>query len=170
MDIGIDLITMGDWKEFKKLRLRALQNEPSAFLSSYVELKNDSDDKWKTHVKEFINGNSIVIVAKNKDTFIGMVGAYFSKYIKARHVASIWGTYVDKEYRGQKIGYRMLQKLIETIQTFPHIKKILVEASSSQKEAQSLYQKLGFNIIGTYKNQLCVNNKYYDEMLMEKFL
>lgn len=34
-------------------------------------------------------------------------------------------------------------------------------------EALKLYQKLGFGIVGKYEKELFVDNRYYDEYLME---
>ena len=39
------------WKEFKELRLFALQNDPLAFGSSYEEEINFPDDFWKNRLK-----------------------------------------------------------------------------------------------------------------------
>jgi len=39
-----------------------------------------------------------------------------------------------------------------------------------QKAAVRLYKKYGFKIVGKLRKYLLVNGKFYDELVMEKFI
>jgi RimJ/RimL family protein N-acetyltransferase len=39
-----------------------------------------------------------------------------------------------------------------------------------QKAAVKLYEKCGFKTVGVLKKELYVNGKFYDELIMEKYI
>jgi len=48
--------------------------------------------------------------------------------------------------------------------------KINLNVNPKQKAAVKLYEKHGFKAICTLKKDLYVNKKFYDELVMEKFV
>ena len=50
--IEIKKLPPSRWKDFRDLRLEALQNEPLAFASSYEEEKKFTQDEWKRRIKK----------------------------------------------------------------------------------------------------------------------
>ncbi|MBI4452746.1 GNAT family N-acetyltransferase [Candidatus Woesearchaeota archaeon] len=151
------------WKEYKALRLEALKKEPTSFGSSYAEETKLSEVEWKRRLK-----NTIFALADDKR--VGMIAFIFNNKIKARHIVNIFGVYVKKEYRSQGIGKKLIDNALLLISKNKKIMKIDLCVNQKQKAAISLYKKYGFKIVGRLKKDLFVNGKFYDELLMEKFI
>ncbi len=63
-----------------------------------------------------------------------------------------------------------MQALIEGLSRIPQIVKLRSGVNTEQDAAVGLYEKFGFEMIGTVKKELKIGDQYYDEYLMEKFL
>ena len=46
-DITVRELAADEWEIFKTLRLRALQEDPEAFVASYEEESQHSDEEWQ---------------------------------------------------------------------------------------------------------------------------
>jgi ribosomal protein S18 acetylase RimI-like enzyme len=151
------------WKEFRELRLEALQNDPLAFGSSYEEEKNLTEDEWKRRIK-----NTLLALAN--DTLVGMIVYIIDNKIKTKHIANIFGVYVKKEYRGQGVGKKLIESALKIIQKNSNVSKIKLTVNPEQKAAVKLYETFGFELVGRLKKELKINDKFYDELIMERLL
>jgi ribosomal protein S18 acetylase RimI-like enzyme len=165
----IKIITDPSWQEYKALRLEALKNEPQAFSSVYEDEANFNDKKWKQRLSGFSDRtNNIMVFAVDGKKLVGMTGVFWGGSEKTKHIATIFGVYVKKEYRGKGIGKLLLENIIKQIDSLKQIKKIKLSVTASQLPALSLYKKMGFELIGKSKNEIKVNGVYYDEYHLEK--
>ena len=73
-------------------------------------LETDFDDFWNYNVfkGELTNGNSKYLVAKINDEIVGFAG-----FIPVLDEADISNIVVNKNFRGQKIGSKLLQALVD---------------------------------------------------------
>jgi ribosomal protein S18 acetylase RimI-like enzyme len=161
--IEIKKLKPDKWKDYRDLRLDALKNEPLAFASSYREEKNITRHEWKKRSK-----NALFAVLGDKP--IGMIVYLFNDKIKTKHIAHIFGVYVKKEYRGREIGKNLIEDVLKIIEENVNISKIRLIINPDQKAAVKIYENFGFDIVGRLKNELRVDDKYYDGLIMEKFL
>jgi RimJ/RimL family protein N-acetyltransferase len=160
-------LTPKDWKNLKDLRLEALKEESDAFGSSYEESAAHSDDEWK---QKLANPKNPTILVCDEGQAIGMAGAYQEKGVNLKHIAYIWGVYLRKNYRGKGISLKLMEALLNEIAKNKEIEKINLNVNTSRLSAVKLYEKLGFEIVGTLHKEMKVNGKYIDEHVMEKFL
>ncbi|MBT8379854.1 MAG: GNAT family N-acetyltransferase [Ignavibacteria bacterium] len=149
------------WDDFKSLRLEALQKDPLAFGSSYTEEIEFTEDIWKNRLQ-----NTLFAIQENK--LIGMVSFLVNQKSKLNHTAEIYGVYVKYEFRNKKIGKQLIETAINLIRQNRTIKKIKLVVSAIQESAVNLYIQLGFEIVGTLKNELKVDDNFYDALVMEK--
>jgi len=161
--IKIKKLPSNKWKKYKDLRLGALKKDPTAFGSSYEEELKLSESEWKKRIK-----NTLFALDGNKA--VGMIVYVLNKKQKIRHIANIFGVYVKKEYRSQGIGKKLIESALSQIRKNRNTIKIDLTVNPKQKEAVKLYKKYGFRIVGVLKKDLFVNKKFYDELVMEKFL
>ena len=98
-----------------------------------------------------------------------MVVYIFNNKLKTEHIAEIFGVYVINEYHGQGVGRKLIEVALELIQKNVNTSKIRVKVNPEQKAAVKLYKKYGFEIVGRHKKELKVDNKFYDELIMEKY-
>ena len=102
------------------------------------------------------------------DKPVGMIGYYFEDKIKTKHVANIYGIYVTRAHRNQGIGSKLIASAISAIKGNKDILKIKLTVNPEQKFALKLYRKHGFSDVGTFRNELCINSRFYDELIMER--
>jgi ribosomal protein S18 acetylase RimI-like enzyme len=161
--IEIKIISEERWKDYRDLRLEALKKEPLAFSSSYEESKDKPESEWRDQIKN-------VLFALDRDKLVGMIVYIHEKGIKTRHVANIYGVYLDEEFRGQGVGRKLMDAVITQIRKNPDVVKIKIAVNPVQKAALKLYKNFGFYIVGQSKKALSIEGKFYDELIMEKLL
>ena len=151
------------WRDFRDLRLDALISDPTAFGSSYEEEAIMTEDEWKRRIKN-------VLFAMINDKLVGMIVFIFNNKIKTKHVANLYGVYVKKEYRRQGIGMNLLESALKVIELNGNISKIRLSVNPEQRAAVKLYEKYGFETVGKLLREYNIDNKFYDELIMEKLL
>ena len=142
--IQIKKLSKKDWKNYKKLRLEALKNEPLAFGRTFKEENSYSNHKW-------INRTDNVIFALDNNEPVGMIVYIFNESIKTNHIANLYGMYVKKEYRKKGIGSKLVKKALAKIQNNPDIEKIKLGVIIQNFPAITLYEKFGFKKIAVLK-------------------
>lgn len=150
------------WKEFRDLRLESLKEEPTAFGSSYDEEKNFSEEEWRRRMNNAFS-------ALSEDKLIGTIMCIQNSRVKTRHVASIYGFYVKREFRGQGVGRKLINFALEHVHKSGQVIKIKLEVNPDQEAAVKLYQSCGFKVVGLLRMELWVEGRFYDELIMERF-
>ena len=151
------------WKEYRDLRLMALQTDPSAFGSAYEEEKDFTKVQWEQRMPN-------ALFAISEGIPVGMIVYVINNKIKTKHVANIYGVYVKKEFRRQGIGNMLMESALKLIRKNPDVIKISLAVNPVQKAALRFYEKHGFKKTGILEKELKVDNRFYDEYLMVKFL
>lgn len=148
---NIEIVTLQpqQWQRYKDLRLRALKEERQAFSSTYEDSIKYPDSFWQERLKQAYAGNSQwLLFAKQGDNLVGMAGGYVTD---EKDTAEVVGIYIVKEARGQGISNKLTVDLINRIKQNKSINKLLIGVNPEQVAALSLYQGLGFKIIGKEK-------------------
>ena len=100
--------------------------------------------------EELVNGlaantSNFVLFAKVNKQYIGLITCFinFSTF-KAKPYLNIHDVIVIKEYRGKKIGRKLLEKCIDIAKERDYC-KITLEVRDDNTAAKSLYKSLDFN-------------------------
>ena len=150
-------------EDYKNLRLEALQNEARSFAGSYQEEVALPREAWQSRMNN-------AVFALTNDKPIGMVGYAFDNQLNRKHIARVNGLYVNSDFRNQGIGLRLMYQAIALIHENKDIRKIELAVNPEQNVAVKLCNKCGFNSIGVYKNEFCIDGRYCDTLAMEKFI
>lgn len=170
-DISIISLPPSRWREAKSLRLEALQQEPTAFISSCKEESAFADEIWINRVTvAFVRDDNIALYAESAGKLLGMVGAVWSNRRKHRHVAEVYSFYVSPAMRGQGLGTKLMTALLDELAAQPMIEKVRLMVTTSHEAAIRLYQRMGFEIVGRAARELKVNGRDYDLYYMERRL
>ncbi len=73
---------------------------------------------------------------------------------------------VRKDFWELGIGKIVMNELIEFAKNTGVIRLINLQVHQDNIRGQNLYQKMGFQEIGRYKKHICIDNKYYDSIIM----
>lgn len=156
-----------DAEAYLAIRLKALQNNPEAFGSSYEEEKDQPVEKYKLR---FQSSDSITLGAFVDDQLVGVVTLFRESLAKLQHRANIVAMYVSTEQRGMGIGKSLMVDAIQVANDWTGVEQVYLTVVTTNEPAKKLYASLGFEVFGTEKKALKVNDTYYDEEHMVLFL
>ena len=162
-DPEIKLLTCTDALAYRDIRLEGLRQNPEAFAST-LEDERDRPLDW---FKELITQSQIfgAVLARG---LVGVVGLRPHADAKLRHKAMIWGMYVRREARQYGIGERLIDAAVAYASG--HVEQLQLAVVTENEAARRLYAKAGFIEYGHQINALKHAGRYYDDILMVKFL
>jgi ribosomal protein S18 acetylase RimI-like enzyme len=163
--MDIRFLTSEDAREWMRLRLEALENEPSAFSSSPEEHYALSLEEVKRRLGS-PNGDSFVVGAFDEGSLLGMAGFQREKGPKRKHKGRIWGVYVTSSNRGAGLGRQILQRVLDRVKQIEGVEQVLLSVTSAQVPAMKLYRSLGFEQFGREPRALKLRGDYLDEDYM----
>jgi len=106
------------WKDARIIRTFdwSLTNEARSFASAYQEEVTLSKEVWQGRMNN-------ALFALTNDKPIGMVGYSFDNQLNSKHIARIHGLYVNRDFRNQGIGIRLMYQAIALIHENKDIRK-----------------------------------------------
>lgn len=166
--VNIQIIqpSLNDWEKVKNLRLEALQNDPQAFGSSYEIESVRTSKEWQEKVQPTLGESpeEILLFAESEGMSVGMLGAY----LKDETTWFLKATYVKPEYRGTGVADLLMKKILLLIAQRKEGKKIELFVNAEQPPAVRFYERNGFVVVDTLKDQTLGDGKVYDEYLMRR--
>lgn len=170
MDVKIITLPIDRWRDYKSLRLQSLQTDPQAYLSTIEDELLKPDEKWQERLVVDPSGRSINLFAEAEGKIVGMLGSYKGAMGKTRHCAYIVSFYVAPDFRGKRIGKMLFEGIIKWLERDKTVDRYELSVILGQDAALHLYKKYGFKEVGVAHRVIKVNDKYYDELILEKLL
>ena len=121
-------------------------------------------------LKKIGSQDKVMIIAElnSKIVGIGEVERDFSSRKRNLH-RGIFGLSIDKDYRGNGIGKKLMEIVIaESIKIITDLKMITLHVFEENYQAISLYKKLGFAEYGRLPKGVLYRGKYMSEISMFK--
>jgi ribosomal protein S18 acetylase RimI-like enzyme len=82
---------------------------------------------------------------------------------KLRHKGVLFRMYVSKDFRGQGIAKKLIEKLVERVKQIADIEQINLTVIANNDNAKKLYEKFGFITFGSESNAIKWKEKYFTE-------
>src|SRR5579859_3992569 len=143
--IEIRPITKSNASAFKTVRLRALQEAPYAFGSSYSQASQFADSEWQARVQRMNGDVGVGYLAMDGENVCGIVGSFVDQADPTRaHLVSMW---TAPSHRQQGIG-RLLVKEVFDWARRQNARTVLLMVTSNNEPAIHFYQRLGFSKTG----------------------
>jgi ribosomal protein S18 acetylase RimI-like enzyme len=159
-EIVIREATPTDAIQFRKLRLYALQDSPTAFSADYQKNLNHSTEYWEDLLTMHPDESTIFLAAYDNN-LIANTGIVRGGMPKTRHSATIWGVYVRPEWRGLHVA----EELIHACFTWARARKIVAArlgVTATNTSAIRCYERCGFIITGTEPRAVYYEGHYHD--------
>lgn len=88
---------------------------------------------------------------------------------KLRHKGILFRMYVSKDFRGQGIAKKLIEKLIERVKQISDIEQINLTVIANNDKAKKLYEKFGFVTFGSENKAIKWKGKYFteDQMVLQ---
>jgi RimJ/RimL family protein N-acetyltransferase len=170
---GVFTIRIADPRDaaaVRNLRLEALSLHPEAFAADLEMTAAEAADVWAERIAGYAAINSgAIYIALVGDILVGMSGIGRGHWPKTQHFSTIWGVYVNQDWRGQHIAGQLLNGCIEWAEK-NGISVINLGVNISNIPAIRSYARSGFTVYGVEPRAIFYNGNYYDELLMVKLL
>lgn len=127
---------------------------------------------WKRNslqkkIKETISGKDYRFIAVNEGNIIGHLKVSFGKGLH-KHRADFSSLIVDLEYRHNGVGTSLVEYALKNLPK--QVSLVLLATDAKNKNAISLYKKLGFKKYGVLDKASILNGKFVTNYLMKKEL
>jgi len=162
---GLQIRRLGpsDAALYREIRLEALKRNPEAFGSTF-ESENAQPLSWF----EAVVVRADIFGAFLDGALVGIAGYAVQEGSKQAHKALLWGMYVRAAGRNLGLGERLVAAVLDHARG--HVEIVQLTVVSENVAARRLYGAMGFVEYGYEKRALKQDGRYYDEVLMAKFL
>jgi len=159
-DIAIRPLTEGDAEAFKALRLKAIQDAPTAIWPTHEEEVARTLDETRNRIRT--TDHQIVFGAFAGLALIGIAGLRREPLAQVAHKAVLWGVFVDPAHRRGGIASRLLDAAIAHARA-ASVLQIQLCVNTENPRAQALYRNAGFETFGIEHRAMRVGERFYDE-------
>jgi len=153
----------GDAALYREIRLEALQRNPEAFGSTF-ERENGQPLSWF----EAAISRADIFGGFLDGRLMGIAGFAAQEGTKHAHKGLLWGMYVRGAARKSGLGKKLVAAVLD--QARGRVEMVQLAVVSENEAARRLYEAMGFVEYGFEKRALKQGGRYFDEVLMVKFL
>ena len=153
----------GDAALYREIRLEALQRNPEAFGSTF-ERENGQPLSWF----EAAISRADIFGGFLDGRLMGVAGFAAQEGTKHAHKGLLWGMYVRGAARKSGLGKKLVAAVLD--QARGRVEMVQLAVVSENEAARRLYAAMGFVEYGHEKRALKQGGRYFDEVLMVKFL
>jgi ribosomal protein S18 acetylase RimI-like enzyme len=139
--ISIERVTPSNVSTFKAVRLRALQDSPQAFGSTYARESAFPDSEWLQRAKRWNGETGVGFLAIDDGAPCGIAGAFLDEGDPTRaRLVSMW---TAPTHRRRAIGRLLVDQVLEWAR-LRKARMLLLMVTSMNDPAIRFYEKLGF--------------------------
>ena len=143
--IVIEPITLLNTFLFKDVRLRALQDAPHAFGSTYAKESQFTELEWIKRVERWNGESGVGFLALDQATACGVAGSFLDQNDATRaRLLSMW---TAPTHRQQGIGRLLVNDVLNWARG-RNARTLLLMVTSNNEPAIRFYQRLGFTRTG----------------------
>lgn len=135
-------------------------------VGTYDDLTIEQEQKI---LKDYMDSNlKFMIIALHEDQIVGHLGFTALGNAYTKYSARL-GMTVIENYQRRGVGNALLKYCLKSAKEF-HFHRIELLVRAHNYPAISLYEKHGFELVGTLKEHVFIDDKYYDDYLYEIIL
>jgi GNAT superfamily N-acetyltransferase len=160
MPTEIRTLSPDDASLYRELRLRALQEHPEAFATSYEEEQARSILHFAQKLTP--GPDHITLGAFDEEKLVGIVT--LTRPVsnpKLRHRATLAAMYVAPEARKHRLARILLNKSLSIAEEWG-VSDVALAVAVGNHTARNLYASAGFVSYGIEPRCLCVDGRFYD--------
>lgn len=135
-----------EWPVYREMRLKALSSDPGVFCSSYEKESADPDQRWKDGVSDPDVG---IFGVFYDGRLVGMTGVAVRKKDESGTTAVLWGSWLEKEWRGRGFSKKMYEARLDWVRQRPRLERVVVSHRESNVASKKANQKHGFVLTHT---------------------
>ncbi len=145
MDVRIRTIKGGEWRLWRSLRLRAVEESPSSFRGSLAQESAEADERWVELISRTAdNPKGLLLVAEADADPVGMLFGRIDDSSEYLDVGAMW---VDPDVRRNGIGSRLIDAALDWARA-AGAKQAELWVTVGNDAAERLFEKSGFAATG----------------------
>jgi RimJ/RimL family protein N-acetyltransferase len=165
MNIHYRKLLPADSKQYRDVRLDALQKFPENFGSNYETESAKPKLAFEIAIEQQAD-NNFIIGAFDGEKLIGICGFAQETGPKIRHRGLIIQMYIRPQYQGKGLGFKLLQTTVDEAFKIPEVEQLALGVISHNVNAAKIYERAGFKEFGMQPNYLKIGDKYLHQRLM----
>jgi ribosomal protein S18 acetylase RimI-like enzyme len=134
-----------EWRAYRDLRLRALQEAPEAFCSTFASARQIPDADWQARLAHIQPDHDYPIAALLAEQPVAMAWVTIDRNHPTH--ANLFQMWVAPEYRGQGVGRQVVQAAIAWARD-RQLQSLHLGVTVGDTPARHLYESLGFVAVG----------------------
>lgn len=139
--VTLEPITPATAATFRDVRLRALRDAPTAFVSTHAKEALLTDDEWRTRATQWNGERSVAYLAMDGPEACGLVGGYLDADDPTR--ATLVSMWVAPEYRAYGVGRQLVEAVVAWARS-QGVRRLYLVVTSINDRAIAFYDRLGF--------------------------
>ncbi|MEM9380114.1 MAG: GNAT family N-acetyltransferase [Planctomycetota bacterium] len=166
MTDGVEIRRLGpdDAAAYSALRREMLLDTPAAFGSVPGEDWYDTPESAR---EEMERPEGEIFAAVGEDgALLSVVGLKRQTRTKRGHCAFVWGVYTTPAARGQGLGGRVLDAVLEFARSLDGVELLQLSVSTDTPGAQRVYERAGFVPWGREPRSMRLGDRRIDEVHM----
>lgn len=156
-DISIRPLIDEDAAAFKALRLKAIQDAPTAIWPTHAEESSRTLEETSNRIRA--TEHQIVFGAFAGPELVGIAGLRRDPLAQVAHKAVLWGVFVDPAHRRGGIAGRLLHAAIAHARA-AQVLQIHLCVNAENSRAQALYRNAGFETFGIERRAMRVGDRF----------
>ncbi|KPB03930.1 GNAT family N-acetyltransferase [Bacillus sp. CHD6a] len=148
--------------------IKEVESTAAFLLMEPRERKTSLEQQQKQIEQINTKKNSTIFVAEKNGKLVGYLFVIGGSAKRTKHTAYLV-IGILQEYRGKGIGTNLFDHATCWAKTH-NISRLELTVVTANEAGVALYQKSGFDVEGTKRNSLIINDRAYDEYYMSKLL
>lgn len=143
--VSLELISRKNTLEYKDLRIRALQDTPSAFGSTYAQESELTDDDWLERADQWSGDNSAAFLALDSEVPCGLAGCFINRDDPSQaDLVSMW---VSAAHRRVGVGCALVNAVLDWARA-KGVRRVQLMVTRNNDAAIKFYENLEFSLTG----------------------
>lgn len=152
-------------KAYYELLVKAITDEPQFFRVSAIDIEGEVFPTKDTFENFTLGAFS------DEGELVGTVGFKRDLFVKLKHKGLIFRMYVSEKAKGQGLGRKLLQALIERASQDKTLKQMYLTVVANNQRAINLYLSADFELYSREKGSIKMSeNEFVDEDSMILYL
>ena len=165
-DIIVRRLVPADATVYRALMLEAYEHHPEAFTSSLGERAAMPASFWEGRLAADTEPRELVVGAYCDRALAGAAGIEFETREKARHKATLFGMFVHPRFRGNGLGYELVEAALAAACARPGVRIVQLTVTEGNAAARCLYERFGFVPFGVEPYAVAVRGAFVSKIHM----
>lgn len=152
-----------DYDAYFNLRLESLQQCPNMYATDANDWQAAAPEVIEKHLVLSESGASPIFGAWEVGNLVGLLGLKPDSRPTVRHKASLWGLYVQPNFRRQGVGKGLVTLAIAEAKEMPYLELLRAGATLDGDTLLHFFAACGFREYGREPRSKLFNGVYYDQ-------